>query len=532
MPDLKRKLDLASKLAARGKLSRREFMQVAAAAGLTAPAAGALFSRAVRAEPKTGGQLRIGISRGATNDSLDPATYPDQMTGTVCWGSASSSLTEIDARGEVNPDLAESYEPSEGASKWVFKLRKGANFHDGRRVKSRDVIASYRHHMNETSKSAAKSILRQVTDMVADGDETVVFTLSAGNADFPFLVSDFHLPIMPAKDDGNADWASMNRTGPYMMEEWEPGVRAALKRNPNYYRQTWFDEVEFTVIADVFARTNALNSGEVDYIDRCDPKTADLLKQNPHVEVDRVTGHDHNVFVMNVQQAPFDHADVRNALKYAIDREAIAQKVFFGYATVGNDNPIAPTVKFAINPEPIHKYDPGKAKQLLKKASFETLKVDLSVADAAFAGAIDAGALFQDSAKAAGIEINLVREADDSYWDVVWLKKPFVASYWNGQPSIDGMLTAAYAADAPLNDTSWRNRRFNELLMRARPETDDAKRAAMYAEMQQLVHDDGGLINVVFNTYVSAHRKRVAHGELASNWDLDGMKIASRWWAV
>jgi len=531
MSSLSRKLDLAS-LAARGKMSRRDFLQLAVAAGLSVPAAHTMFSEAARAEPKRGGQLKIGISHGATNDSLDPATYPDQMTGTACWGSASNSLTEIDAKGQVNPDLAESYEPSHGASKWVFKLRNGATFHDGRPVKSSDVIASFRHHMGEASKSAAKSILQPITDIIADGDDTVVFTLSRSNADFPFLVSDFHLPIMPAKDNGNADWASMNRTGPYMMDKWEPGVRAALKRNPNYYRETWFDEVEFTVIADVSARTNALTSGEVDYIDRCDLKTVDLLKQNPYLEIDTVTGYGHYIFVMNVQQPPFDNADVRSALKYAIDREAIAQKVFGGHATVGNDNPIAPTVKFAINPEPVHKYNPAKAKALLKTAGLETLRVDLSVADAAFAGAVDAGALFQASAKAAGIEINLVREADDSYWDVVWLKKPFVASYWNGRPSVDWMMTTAYAADAALNDTYWKNRRFNELLVKARSETDDARRAKMYAEMQQLVHDDGGLINIVFNTYVSAHRKRVAHGELASNSDLDGMKIASRWWVA
>jgi peptide/nickel transport system substrate-binding protein len=405
-------------------------------------------------------------------------------------------------------------------------------FHDGRPVKSGDVIASYRHHMGEASKSAAKSILQPITDIEADGDDTVVFTLSDGNADFPFLVSDYHLPIMPAKEDGRADWASMNRTGPYMMEKWEPGVRAALKRNPNYHRDTWFDEIEFTVISDVSARTNALTSGEVDYIDRCDLKTVDLLKQNPELEVDMATGYGHYIFVMNVQQPPFDNPDVRNALKYAIDREAIAQKVFRGYATVGNDNPIAPTVKFATSPEPIHRYDPAKAKELLRKAGLETLRIDLSVADAAFAGAIDAGTLFQESAKAAGIDINLVKEADDSYWDVVWLKKPFVASYWNGRPSVDWMMTTAYAADAAWNDTFWKNPRFNELLIQARSETDDAKRAGMYAEMQQLVHDDGGLINIVFNTYVSAHSKKVAHGDIASNWDLDGMKITSRWWAV
>jgi peptide/nickel transport system substrate-binding protein len=520
------------KLAARGKLSRRDFMQLAIAAGLSAPAASALLSEAVRAEPKRGGQLRIGISHGATTDALDPAGYSDHMTDTACWGSASNSLTEIDAKGQVSPDLAESYEPSDGASKWVFKLRRGVTFHDGRPVKSGDVIASFRHHIGEDSRSGAKPVLQPITDIVADGDDTVVFTLARGNADFPYLVSDFHLPIMPAKDNGDADWASMNRTGPYRMNIWEPGVRAALKRNPNYYRETWFDEVEFTVIADASARMNALNSGDVHYVDRCELKMADLLKQNPNFEIDTVTGYDHFIFVMNVQQPPFDNADVRRALKYAIDREAIAQKLFRGYATVGNDNPIASTVKFAIDPEPVHRYDPAKAKQLLRKAGLETLRVDLSVADAAFPGAVEAGALFQESAKPAGIEINLIREANDSYWNSVWLKKPFIASYWTGRPTVDWMMTTAYAADAAWNDTFWKNRRFNELLVQARSETDEAKRAAMYAEMQQLVHDDGGLINIVFDSYVSAHWKKIAHGEVGSNSDLDGMKIASRWWAA
>jgi peptide/nickel transport system substrate-binding protein len=138
--------------------------------------------------------------------------------------------------------------------------------------------------------------------------------------------------------------------------------------------------------------------------------------------------------------------------------------------------------------------------------------------------------LFQESAKAAGIDVNLIKEADDNYWDAVWLKKPFVASAWGGRPTCDFMFTLAYAADAAWNETFWKNPRFNELLVAARSETDDAKRAAMYAEMQQLVHDDGGLINLVFITSVNAHSKKISHGEIAANWDADGAKLASRWW--
>ena len=92
------------------------------------------------------------------------------------------------------------------------------------------------------------------------------------------------------------------------------------------------------------------------------------------------------------------------------------------------------------------------------------------------------------------------------------------------------MFCCAYAADAAWNDTFWKNPRFNELLIQARAETDDAKRATMYAEMQQLVHTDGGLVNVVFNNFVDAHAANLGHGETAANWPMDGMKIAERWW--
>lgn len=187
-------------------------------------------------------------------------------------------------------------------------------------------------------------------------------------------------------------------------------------------------------------------------------------------------------------------------------------------------------MQYAINPEPIHNLNPDKVKELLKKAGVENLTVDLSVSDAAFTGAVDAATLFKESAAKCGININVIREAADSYWDAVWLKKPFCASYWNGRPTCDWMFTTAYAAEAPWNDTFWKNPRFNELLVAARSETNSDTRAKQYAEMQQLLHDDGGLINIVFNKYLSAHSKAVAHGDLLSNWDCDGMKIASRWW--
>ena len=532
MNEIEHKLKMAAKLAGRGKMTRREFTQLAIASGLTVAAANTMFASAARAEPKKGGTLKIGLAHGSTTDSMDPGLYYDQFTGSALWGTLSNSLTEIAADGSAVPDLAESFESADGAKKWVFKLRKGSTFHNGKTVTADDVVASFLHHRGENSKSAAKSLLDPVKSIKADGAETVVFELESGNADFPYIASDYHIPIMPRKDDGSADWESGVRTGPYTLDKFEPGVSATFNKNPNYFKSDkgWFDRVECLAIKDVTARTNALNTGETHYLHRADLKTLDLLKQNPEVTISETIGYGHYIYVMNVTAAPFDNPDVRNAIKYSIDREDILAKVFSGYGKVGNDNPIAPTVKFAVDPQPKHVYDPAMAKSLLKKAGLETLKFDISVADAAFAGAVDAALLWKEHAKACNIEVNVIREPDDGYWDNVWLKKPFVASYWAGRPTVDWMMTTAYAADAAWNDTFWKNPRFNELLVAARAELDEAKRAAMYAEMQQLVHDDGGLINLVFNSYVDAHAKNLGHGDMAANWPMDGMKIAERWW--
>jgi peptide/nickel transport system substrate-binding protein len=336
---------------------------------------------------------------------------------------------------------------------------------------------------------------------------------------------------MPSAD-GKADWQSGVRTGAYVIEKFEPGVKTTLKKYPNYYRtdRGHFDSAEVLSIIDVAARTNALTSGEVHYIDRPDLKTLHLLKRNQSIKILEVVGYGHYVFVMNVTVPPFDNVDVRTALKYSLDREDIVKKVFLGHGQVGNDNPIAPSLKFAIDPEPKHVYDPEKAKSYLTKAGFETLKVDLSASDAAFANCVDAAVLWKEHATKAGIELNVIREPNDGYWVNVWLRKPFCGSFWVGRPTCDWMFTIAYAADAAWNDTFWKNPRFNELLLQGRSETDEVKRAAIYAEMQQLVHDDGGLVNLVFNSYVSAHDAKLGHEEVAPNLPDDGARLIERWW--
>src|SRR4029077_6695844 len=99
-------------MAGQGKSSRRDFIQFALATGVTVAAAETMFVKAVRGAPKPGGFFKMALGHGATTDSLDAATYPYQFPGTVGWGSIGNSLTEVDYKGDIQLDLAESIEHS------------------------------------------------------------------------------------------------------------------------------------------------------------------------------------------------------------------------------------------------------------------------------------------------------------------------------------------------------------------------------------------------------------------------------------
>ena len=516
----------------KGEISRREFLGRSAALAGTATLASSIAIEAALAAPKKGGFARFGVNDGSQTDSLDPATWPGSFTACALGGAMCNNLTEMMPDRSIAGDLAESFEASDTSKKWVFKLRKGLTFHNGKTVTSADVLESLRHHTGANTKSPAKSILAGVKEMKAEDPVTVVFTMNDSNPDFPYMLADYHLPIMPGKDGGGIDLSAPMGTGPFVMQKLVFGTSAKLKRNPNYHKNNkpYFDEVEFLTLQDVTARTNALLTGETHFMNNCDVKTLSQLKRAPNINVQSVTSTRHFNFDMNTQVAPFNNVDVRKALKYAMDRQEILNKVFLGNATMGNDNNVASSLKFAFDPKPQYAYDVDKAKFHLKKAGMESLTVDLSVAEAGFPGATNAALLFKESAAKCGITINVVREADDGYWSKVWRQKPFVAVDWYGRATVDWLYATTLAKDAAWNDTKFVHERFNDLLVQGRRESDDAKRAAIYAEMQQIVHDEGGMIVVAFINYINATSKSLAYGDVGGIFPGDNTKLAERWW--
>ena len=512
-------------------ISRRGVLQGAAAvtaAGLILPHG----AKPARAQTR-GGTFRIGIGHGSTTDSLDPGLWEHLYVQTF-GATRHNYLIEVDADGQLAPEIAESWDSADGQT-WVFTIRQGVTFHSGKDVTPEDVVASINHHRGDDSTSVVKPLLAAITDVRADGN-TVVVTLEAPNADLPYLMTDYHVPVMPAVD-GRIDPNSTDGCGGYIVESFEHGVQATVTRNPNYWKsdRAWFDRIELLSILDPAARLNALITGEVHLIDQVDPATIGMLESRGVARILSIPGNAHYGFPMDSRAAPYSDNNIRLALKYAIDREAMVDVILGGHGAASNDNPIGPANRYFHAEMEMKTYDPDRARFHLREAGLESLDVSIAVADAAFSGAVDAGAMFSETARAAGINMTVNRVPNDGYWSNVWLNPngdtPFCATYWGGRAVEDHMFTTAYAAGADWNESFWSNERFNELLVAARSEVNEDLRREMYHEMQQLVSFEGSTIIPMYNNYVMAVANEIATPErISANWNFDGFRCVERWW--
>ncbi|MBM2321867.1 MULTISPECIES: ABC transporter substrate-binding protein [Marivita] len=510
------------------RISRRGLLRTGAAAGVLAASGLPLFAQA-----KRGGRLRVGLNGANTSDSWDGRTHSDLYMIASAQGAVFDSLTEVAADGSLIGELATDWEATPDAKTWTFNLRQGVTFHNGKAFGADDVLESLQLHVAEGAKSAAQPIVAAISEMKKTGEHQVQFTLEAGNADFPYLMSDYHLLMYPAGQIEEAIAKGIG-TGLYAVTSFEPGVRMTAKRVDSHYKGDsagFFDEIEYIAINDSTARMNALMTGQVDAINRIDFKTEALLKANPMIRIQEVTGNQHYTFPMLTKVDPFTDVNVRRALKYGINRQELVDKILLGHGMAANDTPIGPANQyFHSEMEPLT-YDLDKAKFYLKEAGLTELNIDLNVSDAAFNGAVDSAQLYQASAKGAGININVVQEPADGYWSNVWLKKPFCASYFSGRATEDWMFATAYEAGVPWNDSQWDQPRFQELLLTARAELDSNKRREMYFEMQQILRDDGGVIIPMFANYVQAVSTKIATSETVGNlWQMDNGRMAERWW--
>jgi peptide/nickel transport system substrate-binding protein len=495
-------------------LSRRDALRMLGVAGVAAAGAGSLFGAAGKvfaddaATPlkgKPGGRIRVAGMSSSTADTLDPAKGA-LSTDYVRHFMFYNGLTRFDSHLVPQLELAERID-NDKATVWTITLRKDITFHNGKGLSAADVVFSLNRHKDPATGSKVMPLMAQFAEVKATGPLEVQITLTAPNAELPSILAVSHLLIVP---EGTTDFNPGVGTGPFKVKEFKPGVRSVSVRNPGYWKPglPYLDEIEFIAIGDEPSRVNALLSGDVHMINEVNPRSTQRISASAgHRVVDAPSGN-YTDLIIRQDQMPGQNADFTQAMKYLLDREQVKSAVFRGYAVVGNDHPIAPGSRYHNADLPQRAYDPEKAKFLLKKAGMEKISMPVVCSPAA-TGSVDIAVLLQQSAKSVGLNLNVNRVPSDGYWSNHWMKHPLSFGNINPRPNADVIFSQFFQSTAPWNESGWKNEQFDQLLMLARGETDDAKRAKMYADMQTLVSDNCGIGIPVFISNIDGVDQRI-----------------------
>ena len=487
---------------------RRDVLAMLMAGGMQATLAGALATLATSSHaetPRKGGRITVATNGSGVNDTLDPAKQSNQTD--YCRGFMFyNGLTVLDGSLTPRPQLAEEF-TTQDAKTWVFKLRKDVTFHDGKPLTPADVVFSIMRHKDAATASRAKVLADQIESVTASGPNEVTFRLSSPNADLPVILGTYHFHIVKA---GTTDFNAGIGTGPYKVKEFKPGVRSIAVRNENYWKPSrpYLDEIELVGITDESARVNALLAGQLDLVQAVSPRSVERVTAGGKHAVYETKSVSYTNLIMRRDSSPGSNPDFVLAMKYLFNREQLLKSIQLGRGVVANDQPIATSNRFYLKGLPQRPYDPEKAKWHLQKANLGSAAIPV-VASPAATNSVEMALVMQYAAKQIGLNLDVKRMPADGYWSTHWMKHPVGFGNVNARPSADLALTLFFKSDAPWNEAAWKNEKFDQLLVAARGEVDQAKRAQMYADMQVLVSNEGGIGIPMFISSLDGHNGKL-----------------------
>jgi len=489
-------------------VSRREVMCTLLAGGILASLAGGLLAHAASASlqvPKKGGRIKVASASGSATDTLDPA----KGSGTTDYTRAHmfyNGLTRLDAQLVPQMELAEAIE-NEGALRWRIKLRKDVQFHDGKPFTSADVVYSLLRHQQPATHSKVQSVAEQMEEVKAASPHEVQIKLTSPNADFPVILGTSHFLIVK---EGATDFSTAIGTGPYKCKEFKPGVRSIGVRNYEYWKpgKPYLDEIEFISIENEISRVNALLTGEVHIINQVNLRSVQRVAATNGYAITQSELGGYTDLIMRDELGPVRNPDFVLAMKYLFDREQMRRTVFRGFGMVGNDQPIPPNHRFYFPGLPQRSYDPEKAKFYLKKSGLAGATLPIVTSTAAD-GSSDMAQLLQLSAQQIGLTLKINQMPASGYWTNHWMKHPLGFGNVNPRPSADILFTLFFKSNAVWNESGWKNEKFDQLLIAARAQTNEAKRKRLYADMQVLVHEHCGVGIPLFKVTVDGYNTKI-----------------------
>lgn len=488
-------------------------------------------------QPVEGGDFRFGMIADAT--SIDPAFAQDNNGIEVMKELFDSLVKYKDEDLSIQPGLAEKWEVSSDGLVYTFHLRKDVKFHDGSPMKADDVIASWtRGLLKETAASVtyvldpikgAKDVMQGKTNTVEGlkklDDYTLQVTLEKPNA--AFLTSLGHpnagVYKVEAARKGGKDFGTPGSkpewvigTGPFKFVEWKADQQIVLAKNADYWgAKAHVDKVIYRIFKEEGTALNEFRAGNLEYVDLLPPgQRQSLLKEFPDL-IDRTTALATFFLGYNMEKEPFkSNLKLREALSYAVDRQAIIDTVYEGVSTPAK-GPIPPGMPGFNKDVKAPAYDKEKAKQLLSEAGFPDgkglptleIKYNFSQLNQKIVEAVQG--MFKDIGVNStivnqewGAYIRSLQASDSQIFRLAWS-----ADY----PDPDNFLYALYHSSqkGDNNDSFYGNPEVDRLLSEGRLETDSAKRMKLYQEAEQIIIQDAPAIWLFNVQYLHLHAKNV-----------------------
>lgn len=478
-------------------------------------------------------------ARGGDSTSLDFASVSDGESSRVTKNIFDSLLEYEDDSFEVKEGLAKDWEVSDDGLTYTFYLKEDVTFHDGTEFNADAVKVNYERWSDPDHEYAFKDegytygeygsmfggfkgddghVIEEIN--VID-DYEIEFILNRPQGSFLQNVAMHYFAITSPEaleeygDDINENPVG---TGPFKFVSWSKDDKIVLEKFDDYREEGFpkLDKVIYEVIPETSARLVALRSGDVDLIDEVSPDDAESIEADEELELHTRNENNVGFLGMNSDKAPLDDKTVRQAINYAVDKEAMVEALYSGYASPGVS--LIPPSYMGHNDEiEDYPYDVERAEELLEEAGYEDgLELDLWVMPVSrpyMPNPETVAEILESDLGKIGIEVNIVREEWAPYLEKTSEgdQELFLLG-WSGS---NGDPDYFYSSLVHSNQIGGENRSFYEneevdkLIDEAATTVDEDERESLYKEIQEILHEETPQVNLVHSKPLVAASSKV-----------------------
>lgn len=487
------------------------------------------------AQPQPGGVLRAGMQTDPVG--LDPHTTSATSSRNMLEN-VYDTLVMFDSEGRVVPGLAESWETSPDGLTWTFTLRDGVTFHNGDPLTAADVAFSINRIKDPEVASPNAGDFEVVADVTAPDETTVVFTLAEPYSPLlSKLANSLNVVVSQAvaQANGNLDEVVVG-TGPFRFVEYLPQTRMVLEKYDAYWGTDdegnalpYLDGITFTFYPDPTARTTALVTGNVDWIEYVPAADLPALQANPDLAVVGGLSANFRSLYLNPNAPPLDNVQVRQAIAYAINEQSVVDLALFGTGGVAATGTTVPANSFyAVSESPYTGQDLERARELLAEAGFaDGFDLELYVTSTYDFLRTPAEVIQADLAQV-GIRVN-IRAEDWSIYLPTVLEGNFTSTILgeSGQSDPDDYLYTVFHTDAGGNFAKFSDAELDALLEEGRRVSGEAERKAIYDEAQARILELAPQVFLFHSAQYEAHSQNVVGFEHFPNTSYLGFRTTS-----